>query len=394
MSRLIKSGAFWFTVLATVLLVAGVTGSIVFWDWLHPNTPAEVSKSTTLRNVGLLIGGILALVFAGWRGWVAERQAGTAQQGLLNERYQKGAEMLGSDILSVRLGGIYALERLDAEHPEQYHIQIMKLFCAFVRHPADDSDGRPLDSETNPTAPSTDVQAVMDAIGARGDTELELEKLEGYKLDLRRVKLRRASLGMANLSGARLAWACLEGAALEEANLANAILNQANLTGATLGGAKLVGASLRRAILPSAVFWNFPGPLQFITYYNALQQGGVLTANLSKAKLENSDLSGASLEGSDLSCAYLTDVILSGANLSDANLSGATLVRANLSGVILSEDGKIPVTGLTQYQLDQACADPDNPPMLDGVVDAETGKPLIWRGKPCTDSTGAGSVSV
>ena len=61
------------------------------------------------------------------------------QQGLLHERYQKGAEMLGSELLSVRLGGIYALQRLAENHPGQYHIQIMHLFCAFVRHPTTDA---------------------------------------------------------------------------------------------------------------------------------------------------------------------------------------------------------------------------------------------------------------
>ena len=84
-----------------------------------------------------------------------------------------------------------------------------------------------------------------------------------------------------------------------------------------------------------------------------------------------------------MSGANLTDAILSGANLSDANLSGTTLVRANLSGVIFSEHGRIPVTGLTQGQLDQACANPFNPPQLSGVVDAETSESLVWRGKPC-----------
>ena len=43
--------------------------------------------------------------------------------------------MLGSEVLSVRLGGIYALQRLAEEWPDQYHIQIMRLFCAFVRLP-------------------------------------------------------------------------------------------------------------------------------------------------------------------------------------------------------------------------------------------------------------------
>ena len=55
---------------------------------------------------------------------------------MLNERYQQGAEMLGSDVLAVRLGGIYALQRLAGEHPQQSHIQIMQAFCAFIRQSA------------------------------------------------------------------------------------------------------------------------------------------------------------------------------------------------------------------------------------------------------------------
>ena len=85
--------------------------------------------------MSFVIGGIVALFFALWRGRLAERQASTGQQGLLNERYQKGAEMLGSGVLSVRMGGIYALQRLAEEHPKEYAIQILGLFCAFVRHP-------------------------------------------------------------------------------------------------------------------------------------------------------------------------------------------------------------------------------------------------------------------
>ena len=67
----------------------------------------------------------------------------TAEQSLLNERYQRGAEMLGSDVLSVRLDGIYALDRLAAEQPASYHIQIMQLFCAFARRPHQHHDDKP-----------------------------------------------------------------------------------------------------------------------------------------------------------------------------------------------------------------------------------------------------------
>ena len=71
----------------------------------------------------------------------------------------------------------------------------------------------------------------------------------------------------------------------------------------------------------------------------------------------------------------LSDAKLYGTILSDTNLSGS-----DLSGAKLSLDGKLPVFGLTQVQLDEACADPNNPPKLDGVLDAETGEQLLWRG--------------
>jgi len=42
-----------------------------------------------------------------------------------------------------------------------------------------------------------------------------------------------------------------------------------------------------------------------------------------------------------------------------------------------------PANCLTHAQLDEACVDPDNPPKLDGVFDADTGEQLVWSGKPC-----------
>ena len=93
-------------------------------DWLTGSVsggqPGSESRSTTIRNVGLIGGGAIAILIAYWR---SRRMA---QQDLLNKRYQEGAAMLGNDVLSVRLAGIYALERLAKDHPWEYHIEIMK----------------------------------------------------------------------------------------------------------------------------------------------------------------------------------------------------------------------------------------------------------------------------
>ena len=273
-------------VFAVGLLVFGVVMVCRHWGWI-----VTESGSTIIRNLGLVIGGLIAIGFGIWRGVVADRQAKasqeqakaslhqaeTSQRGLLNERYQKGAEMLGSKVLAVRLGGIYALHRLAKAKPEQYHILIMDLFCAFVRHPTKDEDDKIMLGGIR-----EDVQAALKAISDRTGSEVGLEKKADFLLNL------------------------------IDADLRSSVLIRANLTRVFLGCANLTGANLTRAFL--------------------------IGANLIEV------------------------------NLTDAKLTGAILVG---------------VKGLTQDQLDQACADPDNPPKLDGVQDAKTGKPLKWRGKRC-----------
>ena len=299
----------------------------VFWDWLRGgmvtqgetiNTTTE-SNSTTIRNVGLVVGGIVAIVLAVWRSRVAERQANAAQQqadlaqrGLLNERYQKGAEMLGSEVLAVRMGGIYTLQRLSEEHPKEYHIQIMSLLCAFVRNPTKDNR---IDEKQDKQAQilRADVQDIMQAIGSRNPESISLERSEDFKLYLRGANMSHLQARDARLSGAWLTKANLSGAVLPYADLSSTRLRQANLS----------DVRFRHADLSDAKFWG---------------------ANLSKAILRDANLSGADLCGIDAhSPAY-----------------------------------KQPVCGLTQVQLDEACADPDNPPKLDGLLDAETGEPLVW----------------
>ncbi len=122
-----------FALLALLLLIVGAFYIETVWCWAHEG---NASRSATLRNLGLAVGACLAafigLPLATWRSIVANRQAETSERGLQNERYQKGAEMLGSDTLVTRLGGIYALEHLAQEHPEDYGDPIINLSCTFA----------------------------------------------------------------------------------------------------------------------------------------------------------------------------------------------------------------------------------------------------------------------
>ena len=92
--------------------------------------------------------------------------------------------MLGNDVLSVRLGGIYALHSLAEEHPHQYYVQSMRLLCAFVRHPhkhEDTGNDAVVQNRIGQWKPKlrADVQAVMDMMHDRKESLLALEKEKG-----------------------------------------------------------------------------------------------------------------------------------------------------------------------------------------------------------------------
>ena len=247
-----RFGGLQFTALAIILLVTTAVLSGVFWDWLSD----DESGSTTVRNVGLVAGGVLAILLAAWRSIVAE-------QSLLNERYQKGAEMLGNGVLSVRLGGIYALQRLAEENPEQYHVQIMRLLCAFARNPTpsrEDEGRQDVQEESLSSIPSPrdDVQAVMGAIRARHEKHVSLERKGGFRLDLRGADLSHVKLSDADLRRdfmeTNLSQAFLDGAKLSGAILFDTNLSRARLMEADLSGAAFIGVILKDTDLSGAKF--------------------------------------------------------------------------------------------------------------------------------------------
>ena len=405
-----------------LVVIATLVISFAFWNDLKTN-----DVSSTIRNIVLAAAAVIALPLAIWRSIVAERQVDTAQQGLLHERYQKSAEMLGhTDKQSVRLGGIYALDRLAAECPNEYHIQVMKLFSAFVVDQTEKKCEQESDGLTQ------DVQEVMRVIAGRDKERIALECQEELTLDLSHCSLVGFTLNnanfsnidftKANLSRVRLWQGQFSGSVLRGANLTKAVLLMAdlrdtdmrrvNLNKANLMRANLRNADLGLVDLASEMLWGgqiFPTNLSEAQLMGAdltkaelvkadLTGADLSAANLTEAQLQGADLSGASLAGADLigadlSGANLTRTYLgglgadlSGTKLRGANFSNANLDRVNLSDADFSSGSSIKTeTILTQSQIDQAQSDPTRPPHLNGVCDAVSGNPLEWRGQPLDD---------
>lgn len=129
-----------------------------------------------------------------------------------------------------------------------------------------------------------------------------------------------------------------EGTFLFEVKLHFANLSRSDLSGATLFWAELVKST-------------------------------IVEANLSKVDLSLADLTGTNLSDTNLSNARLWKT-----KLYDTNLQGVNLTDADISGAHLHLS-----RGLTQQQIDVACASIDDPPHLP--------ESLTWKDRPCPTST-------
>ena len=355
--RLPESRGCWIAI-AALALVFGIVLLWVFWGWLNggefEGEPRSEPNSATIRNIGLIIAGLVTLPLLIWRGVVADKQASaaqvqaqiakeqaqtakeqaqtakeqvqTARQSLIGERYQRAAGMLHTRDTSARLNGISELMHLAAEHPEQYHIQIVERLCAFARHPTKDENYEKELAEYNADTSKLpkqreDVQAVMDFIASRSETQLDLEKSQGFTLNL---------IG-ADLSHVQIIEGDLSGAMLNDANLFHANIASVNLSDVYLIRTIMRDTTLRNIDFSGAGGWGID-----LSGAKVLQYGKPLFeldhANLSGAKLKGVDLSKEIIQHSTLQDAQIIDSNLSDTYFLDSNLSGAEFIRTDISG--------------------------------------------------------------
>ena len=148
------------------------------------------------KTLAYILGGLLAIIgiyMAHRRIRALERQVQigqeqlqVAQEGQITERFTRAIEQLGSDKMAIRLGGIYALERIANDSDKDYW-PIMETLTAYVRENApwreqsprmrgeEDSGEKQIVAERpcSPLGrrpknkPATDIQAVLTVLGRR-----------------------------------------------------------------------------------------------------------------------------------------------------------------------------------------------------------------------------------
>ena len=217
-----------------------------------------------------------------------EARLETDRNRLVNDTYVKAIEQLGHKSMEVRLGAIYALERIAATDRD-YHWPIMETLCAYIRErPASKWDNEPtaetltdgklprneapledqhpgeeaesINSRPEPKRPPTDIRAILTVFERRSDGRKAWEETEGLRLDLRHADLRGAELTFVELQRADLRGADLRGANLRGAFLWNANLGNANLFIANLGNAYLSDAKFSRHPSELGARWDEGNP--------------------------------------------------------------------------------------------------------------------------------------
>ncbi len=254
-------------------------------DLLQYETDNQIKIWTALAQVlGALV--IACGVYFTWSNLlVAQRNLRATElkldvdrQGQITNRFTQAVGQLGAELkegrpnLEVRLGGIYALERIAKDSPGDYWM-VMEILTAYVREnarwpqpaasdsplaPTADHEPVALPSQTTGTSvqsissvkPRVDIQAILTIIGRNTPPA---GHLPDFKLDLRGVDLRGAELWNSSLWnidfwGAHLEEARFWGALLRDIKLESAHLRRASFWNARLADVDFKGSDLREAV--------------------------------------------------------------------------------------------------------------------------------------------------
>jgi hypothetical protein len=291
-----------------LLIVVVAPRYLLEWDASGSPVANRVSAANDIRTTllqGLAGAALLVGAFFTWR------QVQLSRHSLITGRFTAAVEQLGSASAEVRIGALYALERIAVDSRED-RSTIAEVLCSFVQRsalatplaarpvPRDIAHKRELARTHGGDSPlavrAADVQAAARVIGRRAQGPA------GQVLLLSRIDLRRARLDYGDFADADLHYADLTDAALQGADL-----RRADLTGTWLAGAVLINADLRQADMRTAVLWY---------------------ARAEGADLRATDVAGADLTGAVLAGARFDLADLRGADLTATNLAGATFTAA------------------------------------------------------------------
>jgi hypothetical protein len=228
-----------------------------------------------------------------------ERRSNISRETL--DQYVKAVEQLKDESITVKLGGIYSLEKImnsPDKEVQSYHDTIIELLCSYVRGKTPFYLSELCDNKKEKLFKilDMDIHTILTVLGRRKNKEIEKVNINLSQTNLFNANFTKAYfknailnyvfLDQAKLNGSHLENANLEGSSLEMIILNEAHLENTNLIGASLKNARLEGAYLNDATLIGTQFQN--ADLNGTNFENAVLRSVFLEkSNISKANFKN-----------------------------------------------------------------------------------------------------------
>ncbi|AKB17048.1 pentapeptide repeat-containing protein [Methanosarcina sp. WWM596] len=233
-----------------------------------------------------------------------------AQEGQVTERFTRAVDQLGSEKLEIRLGGIYALERIANESEKDYW-PIMEILTAYVRR------NSPVELAESQDKISLDIQAILTVIGRSNYKQGESIILDPVH-DSKHLDLSYTYLAGADFEGAHF-----EGVLFLMSHINGANFQKSHLEGANFGNAYLDGAHFEDAHLDGAYFGN--AHLKKAFFVMPIQGAYIKGAHFLWTMFHGANLEGAHFEETHVSSAVFEEAHLEGAYFEGANFKKINL---------------------------------------------------------------------
>lgn len=355
-----------------LLLVASASKSGVVSQELS-GFPWLFKHHEEIRNLGLVFIATFGLTLAAWRSHIASKDSKSknedvkiSQSNSLNSIYTSAVAQLGENIdtdtpnYSVRIGAIYALERL-ARDNEEYHQEVMNVLCSYVRinsrnrrgSVAENINERSLGNIENMNHMVISYVDVQEALSVLGRRDISLDKNE---LDLSGCRLYMIQLGEAgwdgvNFSNVQFYNMTIRNCSFEKSKFLGSTFNNCGFYESFFEEAKMAGAQFNNCIISKTSFEKSNleqvkiqgqgSVLYEVNFENSILNNlNVIDAELTSCKFNNSHFYGALITSSELLSCEFDGAGLDNTKFGGVDMALCTFIKSSMCNLIISE-GKL-----------------------------------------------------